>query len=97
LADSYTAAAVSGESRPSDTIPLAEAASAKALELDDSLAEAHHASAAIKFFYRWDWDAAEKESQRAIELNPSFAEARHLHAYILETLNRTDESLQETN
>src|SRR5882724_2039017 len=95
LADSYTAAAVSGESRPLDTMPLAEAASAKALELDDSLAEAHHASAAIKFFYRWDWDAAEKESQRAIELNPSFAEARHLHAYILGTLNRTDESLQE--
>jgi len=95
LADSYTAAAVSGESRPLDTMPLAEAASAKALELDDSLAEAHHASAAIKFFYRWDWDAAEKESQRAIELNPSFAEARHLHGYILGTLNRTDESLQE--
>jgi len=95
LADSYTAAAVSGESRPLDTMPLAEAASAKALELDDSLAEAHHASAAIKFFYRWDWDAAEKESLRAIELNPSFAEARHLHAYILETLNRSDESLQE--
>lgn len=95
LADSYTAAAVSGESRSLDTMPLAEAASAKALELDDSLAEAHHASAAIKFFYRWDWDAAEKESQRAIELNPSFAEARHLHGYILGTLNRTDESLQE--
>jgi tetratricopeptide (TPR) repeat protein len=95
LADSYAAAAVSGESRPLDTMPLAEAAARKALELDDSLPEVHNTIAAILFFYRWDWDAAEKESQRAIELNPSFAEAHHLHAYVLGTLNRTDESLQE--
>lgn len=95
LADSYAAAAVSGESRPLDTMPLAETAARKALELDDSLPEAHNTVAAILFFYRWDWDAAEKESQRAIELNPSFAEAHHLHAYVLGTLNRTDESLQE--
>jgi TolB-like protein/DNA-binding winged helix-turn-helix (wHTH) protein/lipoprotein NlpI len=95
LADSYAAAAVSGESRPLDTMPLAETAARKALELDDSLPEAHNPIAAILFFYRWDWDAAEKESQRAIELNPSFAEAHHLHAYVLGTLNRTDESLQE--
>ena len=95
LADSYTAAAVSGEFRPLDAMPLAEAAAKKALELDDSLPEAHHAMAAVEFFFGWNWNAAEKESQRAIELNPSFAEARHLHAYILGTLNRTDESLRE--
>jgi TolB-like protein/DNA-binding winged helix-turn-helix (wHTH) protein len=95
LADSYTAAAVSGEFRPLEAMPLAEAAAKKALELDDSLPEAHHSAAAVEFFFRWNWNAAEKESQRAIEMNPSSAEGRHLHAYILGTLNRTDESLQE--
>jgi len=95
LADSYAAQAVVGELRPLEAMPLAEAASKKALELDDSLAEAHHSSAAIKLFYRWDWDGADKEFRRAIELNPSFAEAHHIRAYALSAMNRMDEMLQE--
>jgi TolB-like protein/DNA-binding winged helix-turn-helix (wHTH) protein/Tfp pilus assembly protein PilF len=95
LADSYTAASVSGEESALETMPEAEGAAKKALELDDSLAEAHHAFAAVKLFYRWDWEGAEKESERALELNPSLAEAHHLHAYILETRNHMDEALQE--
>jgi TolB-like protein/DNA-binding winged helix-turn-helix (wHTH) protein len=95
LADSYVAQAVVGELRPLDAMPLAEAASKKALELDDSLAEAHHTSGAIKLFYRWDWEGADREFRRAIELNPSFAEAHHIHAYVLSVMNRTDEMLQE--
>jgi len=61
----------SGEESALETMPEAEAAAKKALELDDSLAEAHHALAAVKLFYRWDWEGAEKESGRALELNPS--------------------------
>jgi TolB-like protein/DNA-binding winged helix-turn-helix (wHTH) protein/Tfp pilus assembly protein PilF len=95
LADSYAAQAVVGESRPLEAMPLAEAASRKALELDDSLAEAHHASAAIKLFYRWDWDGADTELRRAIELNPSFAESHHLRAYVFSAMNREEEMLQE--
>ena len=95
LADSYGAQAVVGELRPLEAMPLAEAASEKALKLDDSLAEAHHASAAIKLFYHWDWNSADKEFQRAIELNPSFAESHHIRAYALSAMNRTDEMLQE--
>jgi TolB-like protein/DNA-binding winged helix-turn-helix (wHTH) protein/Tfp pilus assembly protein PilF len=95
LADSYAAQAVVGELRPLEAMPLAEAASKKALELDDSLAEAHHASAAIKLFYHWDWDGTDKELRRAIELNPSLAESHHLRAYALSAMNRTEEMLQE--
>jgi TolB-like protein/DNA-binding winged helix-turn-helix (wHTH) protein/Tfp pilus assembly protein PilF len=95
LADSYTAAAVSGEISSVETMPRAETATRKALELDDLLPEAHNSLAAVKLFYRWDWEGAEKESVRAIELNPSFAEAHHLHAYVLETNNHTEEALKE--
>ncbi len=92
---SYTAATVSGENSSVETMPKAETAARKALELDDLLPEAHHSLAAVKLFYRWDWEGAEKESERAIELNPSLAEGHHLHAYILETRNHTEEALQE--
>lgn len=95
LADSYTAAAVVEELRPLDGLPKGEVAAKKALELDDSLAEAHHSMAATQFFYHWDWAGAEKESERTIELNPNFAEAHHIHAYILDAMNRGDEALQE--
>ena len=95
VADSYTAATVSGESSAAETMPKADAAAMKSLELDDLLPEAHHTLAAVKLFYRWDWEGAEQESERTIELNPSLAEAHHLHAYILETRNHTEEALQE--
>jgi len=70
-------------------------AARKALALDDSLAEAHNSMAAYYFFYRWDWEHAERESARAVELNPGFAEGHHVRAYVLQALNRTDEALQE--
>jgi tetratricopeptide (TPR) repeat protein len=91
----YGQSAVSGESRPEAVMPQGEAAAKKALELDDSVAEAHSSMAAMYFFYRWNWEAAERESARAVELNPSSAQAHHLRGYVLGTLNRTDEALQE--
>ncbi len=95
LADAYTATVASSEYRPDAVMPKAEAAAAKALELDDSDDEAHRAAAAIQFFYRWDWDAAEREATRSVELNPSLGENHHFLAYVLSALNRTEESLQE--
>jgi len=73
----------------------AEAAARKAVTLDDSLAEGHHALAAMYFFGRWDWENADKESRRSIELDPNFSEAHHLHSYILFVMNRVREALQE--
>lgn len=95
LADSYAGSAVAGQFPPEAVMPQAEAAAKKALEVDDLDAEAHNSMAAIQLFYRWDWNAAEKESARALELNPSFAEAHHLRSYVLRTLNRLDEAVQE--
>jgi tetratricopeptide (TPR) repeat protein len=95
LADAYTVRAVAGISPPDEVTGKAEAAARKAVELDDSLPEAHNAIAAVYFFLGWDWKRADGESMRAIELSPNYAEARHLRSYILATMNRTDEALQE--
>jgi TolB-like protein/DNA-binding winged helix-turn-helix (wHTH) protein len=95
LGDTYGASAVEGEIPPQEAFAKAEAAARKALELDDSLPEAHNSMAAFYLFNAWDWHRAESESARAVELNPNYAEGRHLHSYTLYALNRDDEALQE--
>jgi TolB-like protein/DNA-binding winged helix-turn-helix (wHTH) protein/Tfp pilus assembly protein PilF len=95
VADSYMAASAAGYLRPLEAMPKGEAAAKKALEVDDSLAEVHRSLGAVKLFYRWDWEGAEKELQRALEINPGLAESHHLHAYILVTRNHMEEALRE--
>jgi len=95
VADSYGASVASGIFPADAVMPKAEAAARKAMELDDLDSEVHRAAAAIQFFYRWDWEAADNESARSIELNPSLAENHHLRGYVLSALNRSEESLQE--
>ena len=95
LGDSYGASAVEGEVPSNAAFEKAHQYALKALELDDSLPEAHNSMAAYYFFNRWDWQKAEAEELRAIELNPNYAEARHLYSYILSAMNRNEESLQE--
>jgi hypothetical protein len=94
LAVAYGGAAMVGALKPQEAWPQAEAATARALELDDHLPDAHNANAANFLFYRWDFIRAEQESARAIELGPNFAEAYHLRSYTLNALNRTDEALE---
>jgi TolB-like protein/DNA-binding winged helix-turn-helix (wHTH) protein/Flp pilus assembly protein TadD len=95
LADSYSMAAEE-ENAPSQLVmPRAEAAAKKALELDDSAAEAHNSMAMVELFYRWNWAAADRESARAIELNPNLEEAHSIRSYVLRPLGRMDEALQE--
>jgi TolB-like protein len=96
LSEAYLAKGVMGGRVLREEVvgPGGEAAR-KALALDDSLAEAHNSMAGYYFFYRWDWERAERESARAVELNPSFAEGHHLRGYILQVLHRTDEALAE--
>ena len=95
LADSYTAAAVAGDMPPLEAMPKAEEAVRKALALREETAEVHHSNAAVKLFFGWDWETAEREIERALSLNPGIAEAHHLHSYILEAANRMEEALQE--
>jgi tetratricopeptide (TPR) repeat protein len=75
--------------------PRAKAAAIKALELNDSLPEAHNALAFAKHSFDWDWAGAGKVYQRAIALNPNFATARHWHGFYLGMLGRVDEALAE--
>jgi tetratricopeptide (TPR) repeat protein len=72
------------------------AAAAKALELDDGLAEAHASMAHIKMHY-YEWQDAEAEFKRAIALNPNYVTARDWYAYYLAMAGRMDEALDEIN
>ncbi|MFQ5789236.1 MAG: hypothetical protein ACE5JI_02050 [Acidobacteriota bacterium] len=51
----------------------------KAMELDDTLAEAHSGLANLRFCHEWDWGGAETEYQRAIQLNPNYADVRFFY------------------
>jgi len=95
LADSYSALGGGWQYLPpSDTLPKAKAAAMKALELDDTLAEAH-AALAYATFFDWDWPSAEREFKRAIELNPNSAVSHDRYAECLKTRLRFDESMEE--
>ena len=80
---------------PMKAFPKAKEAAEKALEIDDSLAEAHTAMGFIKMLYEWDWEGAEREHKRAIELNPSNASSRNLYAHYLWIMGRFEEALEE--
>jgi tetratricopeptide (TPR) repeat protein len=78
---------------PGEAIPKARAAAMRALEIDDSLAEAHAALGKIKSQYDWDRSGAETEFRRAIQLNPSHAAARQWLGIQLFTNARFDDAL----
>jgi tetratricopeptide (TPR) repeat protein len=80
-------------------IPVREAESRnralvmKALELDDTLAEAHAALAELKLFIEWDWEGAEREFKRALELNPSEQLTHLLYPDLLLIKGRPEEAV----
>jgi serine/threonine-protein kinase len=67
----------------------------KALELDESLAEAHASLAWCLFIYDWDWKGAEREYRRAIELAPGYATAHQWYAFLLSARGHHEEALLE--
>jgi TolB-like protein/DNA-binding winged helix-turn-helix (wHTH) protein len=95
VSDSYAIRAIDNECPAKDVMTQTEAAAHKAVELDDSLAAAHHSLAAWYLFYAWDLPRADAESRRSIELDPTVAEQHHLHSYILFAMNRNEEALRE--
>jgi TolB-like protein/Flp pilus assembly protein TadD len=76
-----------------DSMPRAKAAALRALELDDSLAEAHTALAWYYATYEWDWAAGERGLRRAIKLNPNYGTAHQWLADLLAQTKRFDEAL----
>ena len=77
-------------------MPQARAAALHALQLDDTLPEAHVALALVVQNYDWDWTTSEKEYRRAIELNPNYATAHHWYAEHLAWRGRFPEALHES-
>jgi len=96
LANTYNVATGYGVLiQPKQAFALADEASRKALELDDTLSDAHTARA-IVLANEWKWNAAEKEFRRAIELNSNDANAHYFYGFIfLMPQNRINESLEE--
>ena len=70
-------------------------AALKALEIDDTLAEAHTSLALVKAYQDWDWSGAEREFQRAIALNPDYAIAHLWYGWTLANTGRFEESIAE--
>src|SRR5205085_2715654 len=77
----------------SETYPEARAMALKALEIDDSSAEAHTVLADVKQGYEWDLAGAEVEFRRALQLNPSYLEAHIMYAESMTRMHRLDEAM----
>ena len=94
LADCYSILEVYLGTPASETLPKARAFAERALQLDNSLAEAH-ASLGYTYDGLWQWENAEEEFKRALELNPSYPTAHHWYSLLLLDKGQFDEALTE--
>ena len=98
VADAYVFLPGYTAGSPQDCYPKAKAAAKKALELDDTLAEAHTTLAIALLLYDFDFAQAIREFQHAIELNPNYATAHQQYGNIgLIDLGRFDDAIAEGN
>jgi serine/threonine protein kinase/tetratricopeptide (TPR) repeat protein len=95
LADSYVLLAEYGFLPPNDVFPKAKAAVTKALEIEETLTEAHTSLAYIKTLSDWDWMGAEKEFRQAIEFNPSYTTAHQWYGEHLTMKGQYTEAIAE--
>ena len=94
LADSHLVSQQYAGVPSSESLPKARAAAVRALEIDDSLAEAHTSLGMVNQ-QQWQPADAEKEYKRAIELNPNYATAHHWYSILLTLRGRHDEAMAE--
>ncbi len=80
-----------------ELLPYANAAAQRAMALGPDLAEAHAASAYLKWVHEWDRQGAERDYLTAIKLKPSYANAHYWYAQFLGTLRRWEEGLAEAD
>ena len=88
LAGSYSIFGAGGLAPPRKMFPLAKTAVRKALEIDNTLDEAHLWIAFAAAFYDWDWGLADREFKKAIELNPSNRNAHLYYSWYLSSMDR---------
>ncbi len=95
LADSFMLLPSYAGVPPGEAFPMAEAAAKKALEIDESLAEAHTSLSFAYFCYEWKFAESDEHIRRAIELNPSYATALHWYGNVnLLAEGKFDESIE---
>jgi eukaryotic-like serine/threonine-protein kinase len=92
IAEAWTGLFFMGARPFDEAIPNARQAATKALQLDDSSAEAHHALAVV-YYHEWNWNAAEDENRKAILVNPGYSTSYVLATNICRHLGRADESI----
>jgi serine/threonine-protein kinase len=95
IADSYVVLVSNGLLPSKDCYTKALNSSLQALQIDEALAEAHCSLASVRFFFEYNWLAAEMEFQRAIELNPAYAPAHAFFAFLLVSKGRFDQAISE--
>ncbi len=96
LARAYYFRAFFGEVAPAEAFSQMRRAAARALDRDESSAEAHGLMALVNTHYDWDWQAAERHFARALAISPSNAQVHHDYAHLLLALGREHESVAET-
>lgn len=80
---------------PKESFPKAKAAAQQALQIDDTLAEAHLALGYAELVYDWNYPEAEKALRRSLELRPNSATAHQYYAYYLTAMGELDKAIQE--
>ena len=93
LADAYNLASFLNAFPPREMMPKAKAAAAKALEIDNGLAEAYVSLAYASFTYDWDWSAAGSYFQQALAVNPSYVRTHAFYPLYLSSLGRFEEAV----
>ena len=97
LADAFTLLSLWGGD-PADTMPQAKAAARKAIELDETLPEAHNSLGLVLALHDFDFAQSQKEFERAIELNPNYATAHHQFGNVnLSMIGEFDRAIAEGN
>ncbi|MBA2306319.1 MAG: winged helix-turn-helix domain-containing protein [Acidobacteria bacterium] len=94
LADCFLLLSTYGATSPRQGVPKAVRAATRALEIDDTLAEAYTSLAYARFAYYWQWQEAETYFRRAIQLSPDYGTGHHLYADQLAAMGRFDEAVQ---
>jgi eukaryotic-like serine/threonine-protein kinase len=93
LADASALLASWQFAEPAEMFPIAASAAQRAIELDESLAEAHASLGFVKMSWEWDWDGVLRELHRTIELNPNHETAHRWLSAFLAGIGRVDEAM----
>jgi TolB-like protein/DNA-binding winged helix-turn-helix (wHTH) protein/Flp pilus assembly protein TadD len=95
LADAYSLLGDYSLMPTEQAYPRARSAAKTALEIDETLAEAHTSLAYVEATYDWNWQDAERHYRRAIELNPNYATTHHWYSRYLTATARHREALEQ--